>query len=147
MAVYDKAIELYKHQHDRWNHWALFFFGLMASVFVTHHYSNHAIPLKAAYLFAALISAAWVCAALSIRASTYSWLQVIHRLETLSEADQTGFRLFHEFEIEQGRRDRMADLIQTMKFWTKEPYLRVTRLIMLIGVGLVVGFLTLAVFS
>jgi hypothetical protein len=144
MDAYKTAAEQYKHQHERWNQWALFFFGAIASGFVIQNNVRDLVPIWPVAVFAAILSAGWVCAALSIRATTFSWLRVLEKLED-SPGSQSEFKLFHEFEAELNQRKRLKDLCQSLKVWTAEPYLRVTRLLTLVGVVMTVLFITLSI--
>jgi hypothetical protein len=143
MTVYEKAIEMYKHQHERWNHWALFFFGLIASVFVIRNNAQQTIPFSVAALLASILGAAWVCVALIIRATNYSWLLIIQRLEDMTEEDRDKFKLFQEYGHELKRRNHLGDLWETLQVWTREPYRRVTRLITLLGLLMALDFFIL----
>lgn len=106
MSNYDKAIDLYKHQHDRWNHWALFFFGLIASVFVIRNNAQQIIPIWVAALLASVLSAIWVIVAQSIRATTKSWLAIVKKLEQVPMEGRDDLELFQAFENELNKCDR-----------------------------------------
>ena len=145
MAVYEKAIDMYRQQHVRWNHWAVFYFGLIATVFLVHHQCPQFVPLSVAALAAALLSCVWVCVALSIRATSEGWRLVVQKLESLSQEQRESFPLFQEFDKQLEGYCRCQDLQRTLKVWTAEPYLRVTRLLTLVGVILAGAFFVLFV--
>jgi hypothetical protein len=83
------AVELYKREHDRWNHWALFFFGGIGGTFViSGQLAELALPAVKLVIFAVastvctIVSLMWTIAAMSIRSSTLSWHRVIRILES-----------------------------------------------------------------
>jgi hypothetical protein len=146
------AADFYKQQHDRWNHWAVFFFGLIASVYVIRNYNQELIPAWFAHLTAMAISIVWVWVALNIRASTFAWLQVRKRLEELPDANRETIRIFHEHEAEFSKYDRLDDLLGTMAVWNGKTSHSVTRLItivsvFMVGVFMVMFFLALGTFG
>jgi len=68
-AAYAAAVECFLREHDRWNHWTVFFFGLIAAIVIAWQQLRGSIPLAVACLAAAVVACLWVVAAVNIRAS------------------------------------------------------------------------------
>lgn len=143
MSEKDIAVQLYLHEHPRWNQWALFFFGSIVSVFVVGEKAATFVPVGLQFTLAAAFSCLWVLVAQSIRASTAAWRNTIKRLEQSPSAG-CAFALFDE---ELNSFNRWKDLGVTLKFWKQEPYLRVTRILALVGVICAIFFTWMAVRS
>lgn len=137
---YETAVSMYQREHDRWNQWALFFFGSIGSVFVLWGQLHEVVPLCVPALLATILSVMWIGAALSIRASTRAWLETVKELEN----DGTcGDRVFHVFERHLENRRRWEDLRQCLQLWRGEPYKRVTRTMVLLGLLSALSFFVL----
>lgn len=135
MTNLEIAIQMYRHQHERWNQWALFFFGSIISVFLLWGQISSYVPLVVPAILAFVLSIFWVLVALSIRGTTRSWLRTILDLEEAEGQEQPetlrAFHLFHKHEKEFKAR---ADLMETLRLHRGEPYRRVTRILTLVGV-------------
>jgi hypothetical protein len=80
-TAYTAAVGCFLREHDRWNHWMLFFFGLIAAIFVAWQQLRASVPLWAACLAASGVACLWVVAAVNIRVSAVTWFEVARRLE------------------------------------------------------------------
>ncbi|MEW6659330.1 MAG: hypothetical protein AB1424_11790 [Thermodesulfobacteriota bacterium] len=130
MSPYEVAVKMYHREHNRWSQWALFFFGSIAGIFVLSEKHAGSIPFWLSCFVASLLSGIWVVVAQNIRATTYSWMQVILRIECNEEVST-----FHAFEEELQKRTRIKDLLTTLCLWKLKTWLSVTRLLALLGVG------------
>jgi hypothetical protein len=145
MTSLEIAVGMYRHQHERWNQWALFFFGSIISVFVLWGQVSAYVPLVVPAILAFVLSILWVLVALSIRQTTRSWLETVLDLEEAAvrgESESSGaFHIFREHEKKFKARE---DLTKTLRLYRSEPYRRVTRILTLVGVlsVLVFGLLT-----
>jgi Flp pilus assembly protein TadB len=81
MSPYEAAITMYNREHDRWNQWALFFFGSIVALFVLGGSLEKLFPPWVFCAPAAFLSLAWVVAGQNIRASTDSWRRVVLAIE------------------------------------------------------------------
>ena len=138
---------MYKQEHIRWNQWALFFFGTLASLSIAWAKLPAIVPLWIPALIAFFLNCAWFMTALSIRATTDAWESVIRRLEDNNNLDEKPFHMFREELKKQD--SRWNDLYKTIAFWRRiwwrEYMFSVTRVLTLIGLLLAISFLTLAV--
>jgi len=80
-AAYSAAVDCFLREHDRWNHWMLFIFGAIASVFIAWHQMRASVPLWVACFIASGVAGLWVMAAINIRISAITWFDVARRLE------------------------------------------------------------------
>ena len=126
----DIAVSMYDREHARWNQWALFFFGSITALFVLYGNVKDILPLWAPLLISTILSLMWVLVALNIRATTRAWQLTITELED----NENPGKAFTIFEKKLTEFSRLRDLKDTMRLWTKEPYIRVTRLLTLFGV-------------
>ena len=139
MTSLETAVEMYKHQHDRWNQWALFFFGSIISVFVLWGQVSTYVPLVIPATLAFVLSIFWVLVAISIRATTRAWLETILELEEAMENVQSA-KPFHIFKKHESSFSVRTDFLDTLRLYRAEPYRRVTRILTLVGVLSVVLF-------
>lgn len=141
MSALETAVAMYQREHDRWNQWALFFFGSIASVFVAWSQISQAVSLLVPALLSFVLSILWVLVALNIRATTRAWFDTILVLECGRPSNSPPFSMFlvryEEF-------NRWKDFLETLAFWQLEPFKRVTRILTLTGVlsVLLFGYLT-----
>ena len=77
------AYEMLRHEHTRWNQWAVFFLGSIASIFAVWQTEilKALVPSFAVTMIASIMSLAWVLAALGIKRSTNAWRNTILDLE------------------------------------------------------------------
>lgn len=144
MSPLEVAVTMYHREHDRWNQWALFFFGSVVSVFLLWGNLKPVIPLWVPAMAASVLSVCWVMVALNIRASTYSWRAVAKVLEASPQSLATPFALYEQKASEFSR---LHDLWMTLSRWRTESFLSVTRILTILGVLSAVLFLLLAVLS
>jgi len=126
------AFEMFKREHQRWNQWALFFFGILATLFYAAGNENLQHLRCLIYLMGALVSAAWVCAAFAIRASTGIWQQMLRDNERRErEPDSCAFGPFLLYER------RIKKWNHLRKFFgaysCRKFFFSVTRMLILIG--------------
>jgi hypothetical protein len=136
MSPYEVAVKMYHREHDRWGQWALFFFGFIAGIFVLADKHPHLIPFWLSCFIASFISGIWVAVAQNIRATTYSWEQVIMSIECNVEVNA-----FHEFQAQLRKRNRRKDLLETLCIYNLKTLKSVTRLLAFLGVVLSLFFL------
>ena len=108
----------------------MFFFGSITALFVLYGSVEDIIPLWMPLLISTILSLMWVLVALNIRATTRAWQLAITEFEN-NENPGKAFRIF---EKKLSEFSRLRDLRDTIQLWTKEPYIRVTRLLTLLGV-------------
>lgn len=130
------ATDMYKREHDRWYHWALFFFGSIASVFVVTHQSNGAVPVWAASLAASLVSLFWTAAADDILMTSHAWELTIHELENREESSARAFTLYWSYLNKNPWWTRVSLYVEF-----RRP--RLTFILMWLGALTSVGFLIL----
>jgi Ca2+/Na+ antiporter len=133
------AVSMYHREHTRWNHWALFFFGSIVSLFVLYGHVRIILPLWVPLFICLILSIMWILVALNIRATTRSWEETIIGLGSNLNSGQA-FQLFRE-HLE--KFSRSEDLLDSLRFWSKEPYISVTRLLTLFGLFAAIFFLVL----
>lgn len=143
MSTHETAVEMYKHQHDRWNQWALFFLGIIAGAFIIREQTKPLLPLWVPAFLAVLLSGFWVLAALSIRATTQAWLKTVKEVEGIPPPNQVEFQIFHRFEEHYEKHDRLRDLRECLTLWRSAPYRSLTRLLTILGVLFTLLFLIL----
>jgi hypothetical protein len=136
-AVYAAAAQCYLKEHDRWNQWMLFFFGIIAAVFLGWQQVKDTVPLWAACFLAGSASAVWLVASESMRASSWSWLQTSKEIET--GCVTTAFTVYESHFLAYSR---WRDFAQTMNLATGAAWRSVTRALIF-----VVALLTLVFFS
>ena len=145
MDKYEAAVTMYGREHDRWNQWALFFFGAIVAVFVLWGQIREVIPLWVPAIFGFVLSCMWILVALTIRASTRAWrktVKVIGEKGKENVADP-----FHICDENLTEFNRWKDFMETLQLWKREPYRRITRLLTLFGVIAAVFFMFLFVLS
>src|SRR4030042_5413231 len=98
MNRYEVSVTMFNREHDRWNQWALFFFGSIVSVFVLEE-KVAVIPSWFSPLLACVISVMWVAVAMSIRRSTTAWQETILELEDGNMIDDKVVPVFHIQEV------------------------------------------------
>lgn len=147
MDKYQQALDFYKQQHDRWYQWAIFFFGVVASVFVVHDHVQKTIPVWIAFLTSSVFSTLGVCALLNIRASSDCWRRIAERLDGLNDEGRASFKLLDEFNKEFKSYSRWNDLCETLKLWTARPWVSLTRIVTLVTLLMALSFFVLFVFS
>jgi hypothetical protein len=139
-AAYDKAIAWYQMDHNRWNHWAVFFLGSIASIFILHSHIKNEFPVWAASGVAAFVSFMWVCAGQSIRATSKAWRDVVKAIE--GGDYRPAYEIWNDkIEIEGAIGKRFRDFGNTLALWrfgpncdpTKTPWCSLTRLLVLMG--------------
>ena len=135
------AIKMYQHEHSRWSQWALFFFGSIASAFVLYDQLKCVLPVRVPLVVSAFLSLLWVLVAQSIRRTSWAWRAVILALE---KDDKAG-KAFELFDQKKREFSGWRDFGNTMKLWTAEPYLRVTRILVFIGILSAIMFIALAI--
>ncbi len=135
----DIAVTMYHREHARWNQWAVFFFGSISALFILYSKVNGILSLWALFLICTILSLMWVLVALSIRASTDAWRKTIAEFDD-NENSGKAFAIFAK-KLEEFPRFR--DLKETVQLWTWEPYIRVTRLLTLLGIVSAVFFFVL----
>src|SRR5882672_3349318 len=129
---------MYRHQHERWNHWIIFFFGSIASAFVLRQQAPSNIPLWLIDLFAAGLSVVWVLAASSLRATSGAWRSTIRDIELASPGGSADIQPFERFEQHLAAFGRWRDFGRSLQLlWSAEPYKRLTRLLTVLGVAAV----------
>jgi hypothetical protein len=134
---------MYHREHDRWNQWALFFFGSIVTVFLLWDQVK-TFPLWVPALICFLLSCMWVAVALSIRASTWAWREAVKEIEAQPTSDGPAFKTF---EDKLDKFKRLGDLRTTLTRWRSESFMRVTRMLTLLGVMAALIFLALSVAS
>ncbi len=75
--------EMIRHEHQRWNQWAIAFFGAITGVFILRDKTDS--PLWAAHLIASFISVMWTFSAIAIRRSTLSWWLVAEEISNRTD--------------------------------------------------------------
>jgi len=133
------AVSMYHREHSRWNHWALFFFGSIVSLFVLYGHVKIILSLWVPLFICFILSIMWILVALNIRATTRSWEETIIDLGSNLNNGQA-FQLFIE-RLE--KFSRSEDLLKSLRFWSKEPYISVSRLLTLFGLFAAIFFLVL----
>jgi len=133
MNSYEVSITMYKHQHVRWNQWALFFFGSIVSVFVLEE-KVVIIPCWISPLLACFLSVIWVAVAISIRRTTKAWRETIFQLENDNIIEDNVIKAFHIQEEKWKKYNPWKDLKVTLCLWNMEALKSVTRMLTLIGV-------------
>jgi L-lactate permease len=132
MNGYEISVTMYKHQHDRWNQWALFFFGSIVSVFVLEE-KVEIITSWISLLLASFLSIIWVAVAISIRRTTTAWRDTIFQLEKDNIIKDNEVNVFHIQEEIWKKTDPWTDLKVTVCLWNMETFKSVTRMLTLIG--------------
>jgi hypothetical protein len=133
MNRYEISVTMFKHQHDRWNQWALFFFGSIVSVFVIKEKSD-VVPSWISPLLASFLSLIWVVVAISIRRTTTAWQETIFQLEKENSIEDNLLPIFHIQEKFWKKSDPWKDLMKTLCLWNMEAFKSVTRMLTLIGI-------------
>ena len=124
-AAYAAAVQCFLREHDRWNHWMLFFFGFVAAIFVAWQRLIPLIPLWLACFSAAMVTVVWLIAAENIRASSWSWYETAKEIERgCPEAFNTRDEYFE-------RHSRWSDYAATLKLFTPTPWRSLTRVLIL----------------
>ena len=139
MNAYDTAVRMFDREHDRWNQWALFFFGSIVSVFVIAGQAQLALPLWLPWTLASLLSITWFLVAVGIRASTHAWRQTVKTIENNGGLGKP----FEIVEAELAKFSRRQEALDTLTFWSWPTWTSVTRMLMLLG--LLAAFLFAAV--
>lgn len=151
--AYETAVEMYQREHYRWRHWTLFFFGLIAGIFALTKKDGDLIPFWVSCFVASLISGAWVVVALSIRATTASWENVIKRIECNEKV-----MIFHAFKEELDKynkgepgkeclSERQNDFLKIVWFWKPETWQSVTITLTRLGVTLFSVFYVIGILA
>jgi len=135
MSPYEVAVRMFQREHDRWRQWALFFFGIIAFIFILAEKNPEVMPFWLPCFVAALVSAFWVAVAQNIRASTHAWRQVLFKIEK----DQHT-QVFHCHDENWSSWNRLEDLRVTLRIWKPDTWLSVTRILALLGVVLCIIF-------
>ncbi|HTT75976.1 MAG TPA: hypothetical protein VMF50_08350 [Candidatus Binataceae bacterium] len=133
--AYDVAVEMYKHEHDRWRENAFVLLAGLASTAIAY---NKNLPLLWALLIATLVSLVFLFLALTIRGSTDAWRETIRFYEGTKDANT--FPPFQIFEANLRFHSHRKDFMCSIGFWRPEVFLSVTRLYTFIGFVLVLVF-------
>ncbi len=141
MNAYDTAVRMFDREHDRWNQWALFFFGSIVSVFVIAGQAQLALPLWLPWTLASLLSITWFLVAVGIRASTHAWRQTVKTIENNGGLG----RPFEIVEAELAKFSRWREVLDTLRFLSWPTWTSVTRMLMLLGLLAAILFAVVAV--
>ena len=82
------AYDMLKHEHTRWNQWAIFFLGSIASIFFVGKsivFGSTSIPMYILTALSSLVSFFWILAALAIKRSTLGWHKTIIEIEARNQ--------------------------------------------------------------
>lgn len=139
-----QAFEMYRREHTRWNHWAIFFFGFLVSVFVVQKQLGSSFPLWGAALMASVITILWVFGAQSIRAHTWAWRETVKQIEDNSHETAKAYALF---ETKISEFSRWRDFGTTLAVWRTDTWRSITRIIILLSVLVALFFFALAVYT
>lgn len=104
-----QAAEMLRHEHSRWNKWALGFFGAMVGVLFLMEKYPEQIPWRAGCIACAIISLMWLTSALAIRRSTHLWWDVL--CTEAANEDENAFQAFHRLGKGRGTLNSFADLL------------------------------------
>lgn len=136
-ATYSAAVQCFLREHDRWNHWMLFFFGLVAAIFVAWQHLSETVPLWMACFLAAAVTLVWLIAAEDLRASAWSWYETAKHIERGSRIFGLETRDEH-FNLH----SRWRDYGKTLRFWTATPWRSLTRVLVLMVTLLLLALIT-----
>jgi len=125
---------MFHQQHTRWNQWAVFFFGSLASIFVIGDRLEGVIPCWIPSLVACIVSLMWIFVASSIRASTWAWRETVLKLENLDERQRKTAKVFSIQERKFHEFKHWKDLRKTLIFWRHDTRTSVTRILTLFGI-------------
>ncbi len=124
------------HEHSRWNTWALFFFGLLISIFTVWSQVKSSLPSYIPFLSCSILSCLWLFVALGTRRVTASWVKVINRIERSSSVH---FRPNSNYKRYETVHSFCKDILRVSPF-------RVTKVLAHLGVILTAVFFSLAVY-
>ncbi len=130
MSPYEVAVKMYHREHDRWRHWALFFFGFITGTFLLYEKYNTIFPFWLPCFISSFISGIWVVVAQNIRATTESWMRVIKHIECGQ------VKVFHKFNEELHSYniiDRKEDLLTTLFCWKVNIWHSTTKILARLG--------------
>lgn len=135
MTPYEAAVSMYKSEHSRWNQWALFFFGSIASVFVISERIEEFVPPWVPAAVACLVSILWVLVSTAIRRSSEAWRKTLRDIERSKEKESA-----QPFVIQK-------EYYDNFNVWKdlKPSLFSVTYHLRLLGVIATISFLVLAV--
>jgi len=139
---YEAALAMYSREHDRWNQWALFFFGAIGAIFFVASYFT--IPMYVPSTFASVVSLMWVLVASSIRATTDCWRDTLREYEEHPESTEGAF---HVFDRRLKAYDYYADFKQTLRVWDRLTYTSVTRILVWSGMSASLAFVLLGILN
>jgi hypothetical protein len=77
--AYDVAVDMHKHEHDRWVQNAFVLLAGLVSALIGYRTSD--VPLLVALLIATIASLVFVLLALTIRGSTWAWRETVRYIE------------------------------------------------------------------
>jgi hypothetical protein len=139
-AAYSAAVECFVREHERWNHWMVFFFGFIAAIFVAWQQLRPSLPLSVACYSASVISCLWTVAAINIRASATTWFEIARQLELgsikVSFAEQQ--KHFQNFS-------RWEDYKLTLNIFAGQTWCSLTRILVLVATLVTIVLLVCAV--
>lgn len=139
---YQAAVKMFHREHDRWNQWALFFFGSVSAIFLLSGQLTE-IPKFLFCLAAAFVSLAWVIAGQNIRASTGSWRGVIMDLEKGEKVKV--FIRYKKLCDEYPRRKDFCETLCLCKEGPNSTLRSVSRMLILMGFFSFICFLGLSI--
>jgi len=125
-AMDSAAVDCFLREHDRWNHWMLFFYGAVVSVFIGWYQLRATVPLWAACFIASAIAWVWVMAAINIRISAVTWFETARRLE-LGLAESAFHQQAQRFEAW----PRWSDFRVTLNVFSRSTWHNLTRILVL----------------
>ena len=130
------AYDMLKHEHTRWNQWAIFFLGSIASIFIVGKnitFGNTSIPCYILAALSSFVSLLWIIYALAIKRSTLGWHKTIIEIESKDENES-----FNLMEIFKEKSD-------CSPFDGKWKLLSVTNMLFVFGCMAYVCFLVLTI--
>ena len=110
---------MYLREQDRWNQWALFFFGAITSIFVIigglykvgveTHPRYVIVALGLGLVFAILVSLLWVGAGIGLSRSSKAWRMTLIQIEAEGKYRANVFEIYERIN-DRSRRGLSASL-------------------------------------
>jgi hypothetical protein len=126
MSPYEAAVKMYLREQDRWNQWALFFFGAIASIFLAADrlvnsldmflcidkvkYWHYGIVVLSLF-FAILVSVLWVGAGIGLRMSSKSWHETLVQIETAGTNSTYAFVIYEKLNPSIKKKPSLCQLL------------------------------------
>ena len=147
MTPYEAAVNMFHRENTRWNHWVLFYFGSIVSIFVIGEKAKDCVPAWLSCLLPLLlcfiVSILLVAVATSLRASTDAWRKTILSMEENNQQESKNFKVFQVQEKKFKKFKYWKDLLETLCIWKKDRFKSVTRLLTWFAIISVICFIAL----